>query len=103
MTTANASEAEKASCVVGEEGALVFPATVRAVSQSGVFELKYDEPNAGRGYALLKDLRPRVCMPSHPKFINGQYAMYLHRNVPHDKDIEDVPVRWIMCRGTWER
>ncbi|MCP4743704.1 MAG: hypothetical protein GY871_15985, partial [Actinomycetales bacterium] len=29
-----------------------------------------------------------------PKFLNGQFALFLHRNVPHGKDIEDVPVRW---------
>ncbi|MCP5040941.1 MAG: hypothetical protein GY944_07905, partial [bacterium] len=94
VTPASATERERAVCAVADEGALVFPATVRAVSQSGVFELAYDEPFGGVGSATLKDLRPRVRMPWHPKFLNGQFALFLHRNVPHGKDIEDVPVRW---------
>ena len=94
VLSATATALEKEALAVSEEGALVFPATVTAVRQDGVFELKYDLPVGGVGCATLKDLRPRVRMPWHPTFLNGQFALFLHRNVPHGRDIEDVRVRW---------
>ena len=103
-----ASEEERQVCGVDEEGRLVFAATVLEVTAAGVLSLSYDV--GGRGLETPSMVWPRVRMPWHPKFLKGQLAFMLRRNIGQGRVLEGLEVRWDMvsrllgaltCVGPW--
>ena len=88
-----ATEEEK-MFAVDDEGYLVFPATVRKVEGAELY-LEYDGKSEGLfGWESMDHVRPRVCMPWHPKFLKGDFSIMLRRNVGQGVVMEGPEVRW---------
>ena len=70
----------------------MHPATVREVLPDGLLVLDYD--CGGDGVEEAQHVWPRVRMPHQPKFLKGQLAIMLRRNLGHGRVLEGLEVRW---------
>ena len=88
----SANDEERRLLAADEAGLLVWPATVKEVSPSGVIVLTYDH-GFGEGVVELTHLTPRVRMPWHPNFLKGVYTLMLRRNIGRGRVLEGLELR----------
>jgi len=91
VTRGTATQRELALFAVDPDQYVVFSATVKDVLDNGTYVLEYD--HGGEGVASVSDLQPRVRMPWHPKFMQGQFRLMLRR-VQYGRVIEGCEIRW---------
>ena len=89
---AYAHPADRERFATDEDGCLVYPATVREVLPDGLLVLDYD--CGGDGVEEAQHVWPRVRLPHQPKFLKGQLAIMLRRNLGHGRVLEGLEVRW---------
>ena len=92
MRYAYAHPADRERFATDESGCLVYPATIREVLPDGLLVLDYD--CGGDGVEEAQHVWPRVRLPHQPKFLKGQLAIMLRRNLGHGRVLEGLEVRW---------
>ena len=95
---AYAHPADRERFATDESGCLVYPATIREVLPDGLLVLDYTDASGrvwlGEGVEEAQHVWPRVRMPHQPKFLKGQLAIMLRRNLGHGRVLEGLEVRW---------
>ena len=92
--SSNATPDELQRCARDEDGYLVFPATVVQVGEADLL-LQYDGTGeVQQGWEETRHVTPRICMPSHPRFLKGEFSIMLRRNVGRGVVLEGLEVRW---------
>ena len=71
----DASDRDRDRFSEDECGRLVFPGTVREVLSDGALVVDYD--CGGEGLEEIDGVRPRIRMPWHPRFLEGQFGFML--------------------------
>lgn len=87
-----ATEADCKRFSKDEYGRLFFSGTVREVLSDGA--LVVDNDCGGEGLEDIQDLRPRIRMPWHPRFLSRQFGSMVRRNLGHGQVLGGLEVRW---------
>ena len=102
-----ATPEERELFAVDDEGFLVFPATVQEVRGTELV-LEYEDGAGnpiGKGVEQKQQVEPRVRMPWEPRFLKGQFAIMLRRNVGRHGDVleglEGGGGSWRGSCGSW--
>ena len=75
---------------VDECGCVVFPATVKRVTSTGLLVLESDHCKNEEAVERAEDVCPRVQMPWNPKRMRKNLVINLRRNIGHGQVLEGL-------------